>query len=101
FFFSSRRRHTSFSRDWSSDVCSSDLACVFGIAARFVSRPLQPRCLARPPLREGGRALAVCWLCVSAHRIPDRLGERMKPAHQPQIGRASCRESVWFSTVAV
>src|SRR5690606_40073903 len=24
-FFSSRRRHTSFSRDWSSDVCSSDL----------------------------------------------------------------------------
>src|SRR5690606_39447806 len=24
FFFSSRRRHTRFSRDWSSDVCSSD-----------------------------------------------------------------------------
>src|SRR5690606_39506561 len=26
FYFSSRRRHTRFSRDWSSDVCSSDLA---------------------------------------------------------------------------
>src|SRR5690606_40250358 len=26
FFVSSRRRHTRFSRDWSSDVCSSDLA---------------------------------------------------------------------------
>src|SRR6266542_3602790 len=25
FFFSSRRRHTRFYRDWSSDVCSSDL----------------------------------------------------------------------------
>src|SRR5690606_41022487 len=25
FFFASRRRHTRFSRDWSSDVCSSDL----------------------------------------------------------------------------
>src|SRR5690606_40698085 len=25
-FFSGRRRHTGFSRDWSSDVCSSDLA---------------------------------------------------------------------------
>src|SRR5690606_39999946 len=25
FFISSRRRHTRFSRDWSSDVCSSDL----------------------------------------------------------------------------
>src|SRR5690606_30195714 len=30
FFFSSRRRHTRFSRDWSSDVCSSDL-CTVGI----------------------------------------------------------------------
>src|SRR2546422_5010907 len=28
FFFSSRRRHTRCSRDWSSDVCSSDLAAV-------------------------------------------------------------------------
>src|SRR5690606_5045051 len=26
FFFSSGRRHTRFSRDWSSDVCSSDLS---------------------------------------------------------------------------
>src|SRR3712207_6727449 len=26
FFFSSRRRHTRYWRDWSSDVCSSDLA---------------------------------------------------------------------------
>src|SRR5258707_11050397 len=29
FFFSSRRRHTRYWRDWSSDVCSSDL---FGLA---------------------------------------------------------------------
>ena len=28
FFFSSRRRHTRCSRDWSSDVCSSDLIIV-------------------------------------------------------------------------
>src|SRR5690554_7484838 len=28
FFFSSRRRHTRCGRDWSSDVCSSDLAFV-------------------------------------------------------------------------
>src|SRR5690606_39810623 len=32
-FFSSRRRHTRFSRDWSSDVCSSDLC---GVKARFI-----------------------------------------------------------------
>src|SRR5690625_6692413 len=30
FFFSSRRRHTRWPRDWSSDVCSSDLAKVYG-----------------------------------------------------------------------
>src|SRR5687768_18256798 len=30
FFFSSRRRHTRCSRDWSSDVCSSDLPCLCG-----------------------------------------------------------------------
>src|SRR5690625_6877290 len=30
FFFSSRRRHTRWPRDWSSDVCSSDLSWQFG-----------------------------------------------------------------------
>src|SRR5439155_10519579 len=29
FFFSSRRRHTRWPRDWSSDVCSSDLGSHF------------------------------------------------------------------------
>src|SRR3712207_8700111 len=29
FFFSSRRRHTRYWRDWSSDVCSSDLRATF------------------------------------------------------------------------
>src|SRR5699024_2482558 len=31
FFFSSRRRHTRTKRDWSSDVCSSDLEELFAI----------------------------------------------------------------------
>src|SRR5690606_11548984 len=30
-FFSSRRRHTRFSRDWSSDVCSSDLVAMLAL----------------------------------------------------------------------
>src|SRR5207302_4619958 len=34
FLFSSRRRHTRFSRDWSSDVCSSDLNSVPFTGAR-------------------------------------------------------------------
>src|SRR3712207_3454888 len=36
FFFSSRRRHTRYWRDWSSDVCSSDLRTTH----RFVSHRL-------------------------------------------------------------
>src|SRR5260370_33685068 len=32
FFFSSRRRHTRFKCDWSSDVCSSDLSVSFAVA---------------------------------------------------------------------
>src|SRR5690606_38668427 len=41
FFFSSRRRHTRFSRDWSSDVCSSDLE---GITTRRKADKPGPRC---------------------------------------------------------
>src|SRR5437868_10699595 len=38
FFFSSRRRHTRSKRDWSSDVCSSDLVAVREPAAVEPSR---------------------------------------------------------------
>src|SRR5438876_1971157 len=34
FFFSSRRRHTRWTGDWSSDVCSSDLIPVAGTRPR-------------------------------------------------------------------
>src|SRR2546422_4943087 len=44
FFFSSRRRHTRCSRDWSSDVCSSDLTC-----ARIV--PTAKQMLKRTPAK--------------------------------------------------
>src|SRR5687768_18073300 len=46
FFFSSRRRHTRCSRDWSSDVCSSDL--------RATSRKFKRA--RRVPRRENGFA---------------------------------------------
>src|SRR5260370_22233597 len=35
FFFSSRRRHTRFKCDWSSDVCSSDLPVIADGGIRF------------------------------------------------------------------
>src|SRR5690349_22696333 len=44
FFFSSRRRHTRSLRDWSADVCSSDLGsellCVFIAFIRSTGGPL-------------------------------------------------------------
>src|SRR5205085_7497040 len=50
FFFSSRRRHTRFDCDWSSDVCSSDLAPggPYHLPAGPVRRPT-PGCLANAP----------------------------------------------------
>src|SRR5690606_40258053 len=63
FFYSSRRRHTSFSRDWSSDVCSSDLNAFLdgelveasGFTA-LIHENLFP--LAGSPLAERGRSVA-------------------------------------------
>src|SRR5216684_7478232 len=50
FFFSSRRRHTRCSRDWSSDVCSSDLELD---AARRAQPPLAMVGAAAMPARRG------------------------------------------------
>src|SRR5690625_7340841 len=48
FFFSSRRRHTRWPRDWSSDVCSSDLAKRSPETNVLVaSRIVAPACSAR------------------------------------------------------
>src|SRR5882757_2705473 len=44
FFFSSRRRHTRYWRDWSSDECSSDLGRAAAIAAPRAGRTHPDRC---------------------------------------------------------
>src|ERR1035437_8384183 len=56
FFFSSRRRHTRYWRDWSSDVCSSDLH-LFLCEARLLLRsgdgePILPHRLQLPLVDE-------------------------------------------------
>src|SRR5699024_11345901 len=40
FFFASRRRHTSSKRDWSSDVCSSDLSSPHRDIKQFPCHPM-------------------------------------------------------------
>src|SRR3712207_8896049 len=73
FFFSSRKRHTTYWRDWSSDVFSSDLR-------------------SRGPVEARGRSDAL--------RQADRRG-RARAQLRAEIGRASCRERVQISVVAV
>src|SRR3989449_4165741 len=77
FFFSSRRRHTRCSRDWSSDVCSSDLW----------SRGAARRCLQRSCRVVEGREPAVHVLDVihqvsAAGTIPGgKAGRAARRAH--------------------
>src|SRR5207247_7309306 len=52
FFFSSRRRHTRSTRDWSSDVCSSDLkdACRDRLEKNLVSQAFEEKLYRRGPV---------------------------------------------------
>src|SRR5438093_10333142 len=90
FFFSSRRRHTRLVSDWSSDVCSSDLNSVFQRGA---------------PGTENGIAVFQTQ-CVACHGNPN-VERAPSPATiremspERKIGRASCRERVEISGVAV
>src|SRR5256884_6400701 len=67
FFFSSRRRHTRCSRDWSSDVCSSDLLLLFswrGCLFRVGERVQPPKAgslffCRHLPVRAGERVLEI------------------------------------------
>src|SRR5437660_9280714 len=49
FFFSSRRRHTRWPRDWSSDVCSSDLNDAPAAAVVATGTKVRPATCIDPP----------------------------------------------------
>src|SRR5256884_668614 len=86
FFFSSRRRHTRCSRDWSSDVCSSDLFIPsFGTGLLRQGGLLSVQLRAKPRGEE------------KIYELDERDGEPEPGRHHPyvqEIGRASCRERV-------
>src|SRR5947209_18003680 len=64
FFFSSRRRHTRYWRDWSSDVCSSDLG------------PTRRRPAVRP-IAERTKTIVSPWMtATSGVGTPTRSEER-------------------------
>src|SRR5947209_12887809 len=68
FFFSSRRRHTRYWRDWSSDVCSSDLqACRLPQGRRWTG--------GTGAREHGGGSVLGCGLCVPRETGgPDQAG---------------------------
>src|SRR6266508_1621134 len=58
FFFSSRRRHTRWPRDWSSDVCSSDLSCPGRASIESTLAPGTMARVVRPALERASRRKA-------------------------------------------
>src|SRR5437879_12963101 len=86
FFFSRRRRHTSYIGDWSSDVCSSDLIALIAV---WRSKPRLARF--------EDDLCGDCEARQSRLRAPNRdQRDRSvdKREDEKQIGRASCREGV-------
>src|SRR5699024_12020436 len=72
FFFSSRRRHTRSKRDWSSDVCSSDLAvlshtvrCIGGLSSRQLGADTAGHTTTHRPLQY---LPADCWHLYAVSR---------------------------------
>src|SRR5690606_40048622 len=91
FFFSSRRRHTRFSRDWSSDVCSSDLIVTLKLppGTRVSEKSLSAELgIGRTPVREALKRLAQ----ERTITIHPRSGAVISAIDVDEIGRASCRE---------
>src|SRR5437868_14949860 len=74
FFFSSRRRHTRSKRDWSSDVCSSDLPVEVAVAELHGLLQLGERGGLPFREREAAREVVVgrCVARLQAHRSEER-----------------------------
>src|SRR5437762_11634923 len=92
FFFSSRRRHTRYIGDWSSDVCSSDL--MIGVLGWM---GLSWASCQKVPDGFGPGSSIVCDHGLAGTTRPNPVGRGAK------IGRASCRErgGGWGGGVAV
>src|SRR5690242_20897716 len=87
FFFSSRRRHTRLTCDWSSDVCSSDLVrkSVEGYRFLFSEGTVQVTVsLGAATFKEGMNRAALL----------EAADAQLYHAKHREIGRASCRERV-------
>src|SRR5690554_7172712 len=107
FFFSSRRRHTRCGRDWSSDVCSSDLYSI-DLVAYDLQNMRVGHALANAS-RRGVRVRVITDVIHRDHapRFTHPMWDTLRAAgiyniddsgtiYHPdgKIGRASCKEGV-------
>src|SRR2546430_11916567 len=106
FFFSSRRRHTRFDCDWSSDVCSSDLGRVERMVPRAIELAVRPHRGHRHPVEREQQAEDehAHWqvepeplppACAFDHRSEERrVGKecrsRWSPYHLKKKKKAEC-----------
>src|SRR5437762_4269767 len=89
FFFSSRRRHTRYIGDWSSDVCSSDLIEESDIVTQLpAERDLNARDV---PTRVAPQSVE-SEPEVRFHEVWGAILRNRWPILACKIGRASCRE---------
>src|SRR5690606_40125127 len=90
FFFSSRRRHTRFSRDWSSDVCSSDLdeAALFASGTLMLESEDTPLAPARlePLGPRRARLVLTEGRYHQVRRMFAATGNHVTALHRPQVG---------------
>src|SRR6266498_2471838 len=109
FFFSSRRRHTRCGRDWSSDVCSSDLGVSEAAAdgAAVADRTIgdgrghlaqhlaarKPQILQTGVGHAGADALGATHVFQSLQRLEPRDIDQERRSHEPQIQHRSERLS--------
>src|SRR5690348_17921070 len=90
FFFSSRRRHTRWTGDWSSDVCSSDLKHPgIGEANREESRLIEARKLAERALSKADARPHVGFGML-AHSPAAGLGWMAERSEERRVGK-ECR----------
>src|SRR3712207_7878847 len=108
-FLSSRRRHTRYWRDWSSDVCSSDLL-LLAYAKLYPTLGRHPAGRNEIPGRlfwqtlndsvwlvhgiQGYDAIRGSLTAEQRRTIDDNVFRRMASFLSVEIGRASCRERV-------
>src|SRR5215467_15217915 len=107
FFFSSRRRHTRLQGDWSSDVCSSDLAV--RVAERLASEPRPAYVKLSPPThdsrgRSGSGPSGAPFLGISGVRGESdglRLGSVLPDTAAARAGLQSGDVIVRFGDVSI